>query len=531
MDDDSSDKIAVSSSGIVFKNGQIVGFNKPEDKSLDVKSNKQEHNDIFKLPRDVFKVIIDNYAHDGITEKYNQALNNKWVFEGETKIFSNQDTQITISNFISNADDKLYVYKKVNNGKVIKKVLTENQYNILINKLNNQDFVDNNGGDGSSIKSHENNIDVDKIRVPIGSLFNSNKKINWEFGNSKLGNRHMLIQGKSGQGKTYFIQKVIKELSSQEVPTLIIDYTDGFRQDKLEKEFIDSVGENFKPYIVVVDKFPLNPFNRYSKDIGGGILLADDDSDVASRFKSIIDSVFNLGEQQLNVIYESVISGLKKYPDNMDFEKLREEIKSFNSSHSISVLNRLNELFDKNPFKNDDSFDWSVLDQRSGDVIVIQLTAMSSNIQRIISEFVLWDLWNYKTQNGSKDKPFLVVLDEAHNLDFGDGSPCGKILQEGRKFGWAALFATQSTQAMKKNEIVKLDNVDEKIFFHPTDTSIKSIVNLISHDFADKKEFERKLLGLNKGQCVVYGKIINQHGELGPSNPYFVDVDSISGND
>ena len=66
-----------------------------------------------------------------------------------------------------------------------------------------------------------------------------NNKIYWEFGSPSLGNRHMLIQGKSGQGKTYFIQRMLRELSLQGIPSIIIDYTDGFKKSKLEDEFKD----------------------------------------------------------------------------------------------------------------------------------------------------------------------------------------------------------------------------------------------------------------------------------------------------
>lgn len=39
---------------------------------------------------------------------------------------------------------------------------------------------------------------------------------------------------------------------------------------------------------------------------------------------------------------------------------------------------------------------------------------------------------------GSKDKPFVVVLDEAQNLSHTIKSPSAAILTEGRKFGWSA---------------------------------------------------------------------------------------------
>ena len=117
---------------------------------------------------------------------------------------------------------------------------------------------------------------------------------------------------------------------------------------------------------------------------------------------------------------------------------------------------------------------------------------------------VLWDLWYYKASSGSEDKPFVIILDEAHNLDFGADSPCSKILTEGRKFGWAGWFATQSIKGtMKLDEIAKLANAEEKIYFHPTDVS--TIAKDLSRDIEDKKRYEKELSLLNKGYCIVQG--------------------------
>lgn len=372
-------------------------------------------------------------------------------------------------------------------------------------------------------------VPITEIRALIGTLRNSDKKIYWEYGNPNLGNKHMLIQGKSGQGKTYFIQRILKELSHQHIPSMVIDYTDGFKFNQLEEEFKDQIGDNLKQYIVIKDKFPLNPFKRYMIDLGDGEPFMQDESEVADRFKSIISSVFTtLGNQQLNVLYESVLSGMRKYDDEMDLTILKHELENNSSSYASSLLNNLRPLLDKNPFDIESDFDWSILDERNSNVIIIQLTALQSDIQRIISEFILWDLWSYKTQKGSKDKPFVVVLDESHNLDFGSNSPCGKILQEGRKFGWSAIFATQAVKSLfKPDEIAKLDNVEEKIFFHPTDNSIKSIADTISYDANSRKEWENKLMGLSKGECVVYAQIKNENGGLESLQPYSVNVDSI----
>ena len=370
---------------------------------------------------------------------------------------------------------------------------------------------------------------VEDIRALIGTLEGSDKKIYWEYGNADLGNKHMLIQGKSGQGKTYFIQRILKELSDNDVPCIVIDYTDGFKFNQLEDEFKEGLGEKLKQFMVVRGKFPLNPFKRYLIDLGDGEPFVQDESEVAGRFKSIISSVFpTLGNQQLNVLYESVLSGLRRYGDEMDLSKLRYELSNNESNHAISLLNNLRSFLDRDLFNTDDDFDWADFDKRNGNVVIIQLTALERDVQKIISELVLWDLWSYKTQNGSKDKPFVVVLDEAHNLDFGSNSPCGKILQEGRKFGWSAIFATQSVKGLMKNDaIAKLDNVEEKIFFHPTDSSTKYVADTIAYDAKSKKIWENKLLSLNKGQCIVYAQLKNDEGSLDSLKPYYVNVDPI----
>lgn len=449
----------------------------------------------------------------GITDDPEPELISEENIDGGTDL--SHDVEITdLSTKKMDSDDE-----DMGEVSIVKELNLENETGAKEKDLENINDIDSSFG----IKP------ITEIRALIGTLKNSDKKIYWEYGNSNLGNKHMLIQGKSGQGKTYFIQRILKELSYQHIPSMVIDYTDGFKYNQLEDEFKNQIGDNLKQYIVIKDKFPLNPFKRYMVDLGDGEPFIQDESEVADRFKSIISSVFStLGNRQLNVLYETVLLGMRKYGDEMDLTVLKHELQNNGSSHAASLLNNLRGLLDKNPFDIESDFDWSILDERNTNVIIIQLTALQSDIQKIISEFILWDLWSYKTQNGSKDKPFVVVLDESHNLDFGSNSPCGKILQEGRKFGWSAIFATQAVKSLfKPDEIAKLDNVEEKIFFHPTDNSLKSIADTISHDVNSKKEWENNLMGLNKGECIVYAQIKNENGELESLRPYYVHVDSI----
>ncbi|WP_053069645.1 helicase HerA domain-containing protein [Clostridium novyi] len=345
----------------------------------------------------------------------------------------------------------------------------------------------------------------DSIRVLLGD--SKGKDIYWEFGDKGLGNRHLLISGKSGQGKTYFIQCLLLELSRKGVPSIIFDYTDGFKSSKLEPEFKEAISDNLIQFIVAKDKFPINPFKKNKKELDEDIYIDEDSIDIAERIKSVLGSVYKqLGIQQLNAIYQATISGVDEYGDEMNFIYLREKLQKDNSGPAKSAIGQLNPLIDKNPFDNTKEFDWDNILNDKGKIFIIQLTGFTRDVQLIITELILWDLWYFTVQNGSKDKPFSVVLDEAQNLNFDDNSPYTRILTEGRKFGWSGWFATQFLKGqMNTSAINRLQNAAHKIYFAPPDEEIANIANTLSTNADEKKYLERELMRLQKGECISYG--------------------------
>ena len=379
-----------------------------------------------------------------------------------------------------------------------------------------------------SENSHQiiKNFELKNVRGIIGTAEGSTHEIYWEFGAPELNNRHMLIEGSSGSGKSYFIQKMLKELSNQGIPSVIVDYTNGFKKSNLEPEFRESLEDRIEQHKVMFEKFPLNPFKKY--------LIEDDDAfvpeldyNVAGRFKNIINNVYNFGDQQQMAIYNAALNGISKYGDEMDLTKFKEELIKQDSPQANSTLNKLTQFLDINPFKTD-NFDWSCLDELDGKIRIIQLSGLSRDIQIVITEFILLDLWNYKYNLGKEDHPFIVVLDEAQNLDFSIGSSSYNILKEGRKFGWSGWFATQSLKGtMKSEEITTLENANEKIYFHPVDNSISDIAIKLSKYGNDKKYWEQKLSKLNKGQCIVHGYLKDHEGKIYSAKPVCVDVSEI----
>ena len=351
-------------------------------------------------------------------------------------------------------------------------------------------------------------------RVLIGEVEGSTKKIYWEYDNKSLDNRHMLITGKSGNGKTYFIQCALLECMKYNIPSVIIDYTDGFKMSQLEKKFKDFMGDGIKQFVVCQDKFPLNPFKHGKKELDEGMYVDEDDIDVAQRFASVIGAVYSdLGSQQINAIYEAVLNGLKKHGDKLTLKLFREELIEIGTSYAKTATSKLAILIDKSPFQEDGNFDWSQLDVGKI-LLIIQLTGFSADVKKIITEIILWDLWNYKAQFGKKENPFNIVLDEVQNLNFKDNSPCKKILTEGRKFGWSAWFATQFLEGQFDKSIINsLQNSGQKIYFAQVESEASNVANILAKD-NNKKEWTQRLLGLEKGSCISYGPILDKNGKL-----------------
>lgn len=373
-------------------------------------------------------------------------------------------------------------------------------------------------------------VPLEKIRVLLGKDTRTKQNIYWEYGHSQLENRHILISGRSGVGKTYFIQCLLYELAKSGVSSIVFDYTDGFKKSKLEPEFKDSLNENIEQFLVFKDRFPVNPFKRNLKELDEDEYLPESDEDVAERIKSVFMSVYkDIGSQQANALYQATKEGLRKYGDSMDLSYLGKELEVLGTSYAQTTLSKLQSIIDRNPFDTTSSYNWEEHMKKKGKVFIVQLTGFNRDVQLVITEFILWDLWNYLLTHGDKSIPFPAIIDEAQNLDHSEKSPSAKILTEGRKFGWSGWYATQFMQGqLGKDEIQRLQNASQKIYFAPPEEEITNIASYLDTDSHKRKEWAKKLSGLRKGQCVVWGPMLKADGNLDRTGPRIVDVTSFS---
>lgn len=363
-------------------------------------------------------------------------------------------------------------------------------------------------------------------KVLIGTRRNG-EPVYWHFGHSKLANRHMLIFGASGSGKTYGIQCLLSELAAQQVRSFIIDYTNGFLPSQVEHEF-DTIGKP-KNHLVKRDKLPLNPFRKQQQIIDPSLPAMEESTfDVASRITSIFTSVYaTMGDQQSAALNRALTKGLDS-DEHFSFDKLLPLLRA-EGSQGESLANKLQPFVDSRLFSEGQNKAWEEMLLTEGHwVHVLQLAALNRDIQKIITEFTLWDLWDYAQNYGTKDKPIPVVLDEIQNLDHRSDSPIDKMLREGRKFGLSMILATQTTSQFNQEQRDRLFQAGHKLFFKPANTEVDRFAQILSQATTgiSKADWVQRLNRLEKGQCWSLGPVEKSNGAL-VEEPVLVSVTAL----
>jgi DNA phosphorothioation-dependent restriction protein DptH len=362
------------------------------------------------------------------------------------------------------------------------------------------------------------NKEVSPGRILLGETVPNGQPVYWEFDHPTLENRHMLIFGSSGQGKTYAIQGMLCEMSKFKQNSLIIDYTYGFLPNHLE----DVTNAVLKPaqHVVRNEPLPINPFLPQVSD-NGGIVISENSNAVAKRIAGLFDSVYAIGNQQYSVLHRAIMDGVDALGCGMNLDHMLEAIESMAEDKKFkasaqSLHSKLRPFVLDRPFSSGNvSFDWDHLFLKQDPLCnIFQLAGMDMYSARLITEFILWDLYGHLQSKGKKTDPKVIVLDEVQNLDHQEGSPLSKYLREGRKFGLSLILATQTMSNMKKDERDRMFMAEHKLFFKPADTELKAFAELAAMTTRQRvDDWIRKLSTLSKGECYSIGKTLDPNGE------------------
>lgn len=357
-------------------------------------------------------------------------------------------------------------------------------------------------------------------RILLGKTIGGDKPVYWEFGHSELANRHMLVFGTSGMGKTYAIQCLLSELGRVGQNSLIIDYTDGFIDSRLEKPTATCL----KPeqHYIQHEPLPINPFKAHISQ-EGRLIFPDTPLTIAKRVAAIFKNVYELGNQQFPILIDAINDGVLRFGDAFDMAKLLDILQSYVDDHihaagSVrTTISKLKPFIQSNPFAAEaNGVGWQELfSDANRRCHVFQFFKVDRHSARALVEFVLWDLYAFVSSSGNKETPRLVVLDEVQNLDLGPDAPVAKYLTEGRKHGLALITATQTVRGVggvNDARVSRLFQAEHKLFFKPTENEMREHAQLLHNAISNVsvQDWASRLASLQKGECWSLGRSLNE---------------------
>ncbi|GAB3439775.1 DUF853 family protein [Phycicoccus ginsengisoli] len=349
------------------------------------------------------------------------------------------------------------------------------------------------------------------VKVPLGTL-----------------NRHGLVAGATGTGKTKTLQLMAEQLSGQGVPVFLADIkgdlsgmaTPGQSNDKIAARAKD-VGQDWTATAYPTEFLTLG-------GLGHGIPVR---ATITSFGPTLLSKVLGLNETQ-----ESSLGLVFHYADKnglalLDIKDLREVVSyltsdegkadlkglgGLSSSTAGVILRELITFSDQgaDAFFGEPEFDTNDLLRTAPDgkglVTILELPAVQDR-PALFSTFLMWllaDLFHDLPEVGDPDKPKLVFFfDEAHLL-FKDASKAfldaiQQTVRLIRSKGVGVFFVTQSPKDVPSDVLAQLGNRVQHALraYTPDDAkALKAAVSTYPHSAYDLEEL---LTSLGTGEAVV----------------------------
>lgn len=294
-----------------------------------------------------------------------------------------------------------------------------------------------------------------------------------ETGNA---NPHLMITGESGYGKTYAIQCLLTELAYAGKSSVIFDYAQGFVGASLNADFARTA----RPREVLASTrgLNINPLRISLSDANGPVNAAVRVSDTFAR-------IYSIGIQQHALLREAVLEVYTRAGISHDRPRTwQQPAPSLTDVYSLitqyaedkeypgwrtaqSLRSHISSFFIFDTFRRSgEELSWEFMFRGRPQCYILQLHGLEDKSEKLITEFLLWDLYNYLRSVGPQDLRLFCVLDEAHKLSFTENSPVDKLLREARKFGLGLVLASQQPEDFST---VAHSNTATKLIFHTTD--------------------------------------------------------------
>ncbi len=308
-----------------------------------------------------------------------------------------------------------------------------------------------------------------EVVVPLGEA--SGTSVEWTP--STVGSPHLFIMGIPGQGKSWTITRILRELGKQDIPSLVLDFHGQFADP--DGPFVRLIHPSV---LDAVQGLPFSPF-ECTREYGAGGWKA-----TSYALAEIFANVTGLGPMQRDIIYTAIqdayrANGFEEedipdpdYPTSDEvLRRIRQEEQARHVNNVAARCRPLLEMDLFQPIKNAPD----MLSSIRGGLVIDLHNLYAEELQLAAGAFVLRKLYRDMFTWGYSDRIRLViVLDEAHRLARDVTLP--KIMKEGRKFGIAVVVASQGIGDFHQDI---LSNAGTKVIFRVNYPDSKKVAGFI----------------------------------------------------
>ena len=317
-------------------------------------------------------------------------------------------------------------------------------------------------------------------------------------------NKHMLILGQTGMGKSVFAQKVLLQVINLGGTVLTFDIHQTLRPEQL----LETYRSEFTDFVNDIDAYQKGIRFPLFTPVVGNQMESENKYDIIFATVDIFARVFNLKCRQrvaLRKAIESVF--IKGTYDAEGIKAIGNELLIRDDSVSEGVSDKLYQITSRNLFRP------GKFELAENRINVVQLSKLDSDTQRLVVEIVLSYIWRLAISGVFFDRPVYLFLDEVQNMSLGENSAVTKLLTEGRKLGVSLIIATQSLPGKSLDiQQKRLLQAGLKVFFHPIESEIPDIAKKL--DSSKRREMEALLTSLRIGEFTGIGNMICGKGKF-----------------
>lgn len=330
---------------------------------------------------------------------------------------------------------------------------------------------------------------------------------------SEKPNAHLLILGRSGSGKTYFICRKLEEELKKDRKIVIFDYSASYTLEELNKARFRNI-KMVRIYEPSEEKMNWIYKGKNLQSVLVSALIKGLGTDSYYQKKLLREAMGQV------IAYEEFFSIpllVKQLEELLTTKEDADERKNV-----LHLLNRLDPYSEINGIRILERKEIAREESKAG-IAIIQLSNYSQLHRKFLVEFLTEIFWS-ETRCGNK-KADIVLFDEFQNVRLKPGSALTSMLREGRKFGLAVYLSSQFLGNYDKEAVDTLMQAGNMIFFRPTAHDRKFVAKII--DVEHIRTWESILDNLQVGEAIIKGKYYLNSNTKGIETPIICKVQEV----